>query len=74
MTLEKYAFAQRGNMLVSHLELGIPQLKRAIHSITIGPKSDVTPTDIKLYLISLGLLDSFADSSIVVQRSTISYR
>ena len=74
LTLEKYAFAQKGNMLVSHLELGLPQLKRAIHSITIGPKSDVTLTDVKLYLISLGLLDNFADSSIVVQRSTISYR
>ena len=74
LTLEKYAFAQRGNTLVSHLELGLPQMKRAIHNITIGPKSDITPTDVKLYLISLGLLDNFADDSIEVQRSAISYR
>lgn len=74
LTLEKYAFAPKGNALVSHLELGLPQLKQTIHSITIGPKSDLTLTDIKLYLISLGLLESFNDSSIKVQRSTISYR
>lgn len=74
LTLEKYAFAPKGNALVSHLELGLPQLKQTIHSITIGPKSDLTLTDIKLYLISLGLLESFIDSSIKVQRSTISYR
>ena len=74
LTLGKYAFSQKGNTLVSHLELGLPQLKQAIHSITIGPKSDVTPADVKLYLISLGLLDNIADSSIEVFRSNISYR
>ena len=73
-TLEKYAFSQRGNNLVSHLELGLPQMKQVIHSITIGPTASVTPMDIRLYLISIGLLKNVADDSIEIRRSTISYR
>lgn len=74
ITLDKYAFVQRDRTLVSHLELGFPKIKRAIHSITIGPKAKVSPTDIKLYLMSIGLLDNIDDNSIEVHRSMISYR
>lgn len=74
ITLERYAFIQRNKTLVSHLELGLPQIKRAIHSITIGPKADVTPMDIQLYLMSIGLLDDANDKSIEIHRSMISYR
>ena len=72
--LEKYEFSQRGDTLVSHLEMEMPNIKRAIHSIIIGPKANVTPSDVKLYLMSIGLLDSFEDESIKVSRSEISYR
>lgn len=73
-TLDKYAFTQKGDALVSHMEMCLPALKNAIHSITIGPKAKVTPSDIRLYLISIGLLESANDDSIKIKRSTISYR
>lgn len=74
LTLGKYAFAQKGKTLVSHLELGLPLLKNAIHSVTIGPKAEVTPTDIRMYLMSIGLLDNIDDKGIEIHRSAISYR
>lgn len=74
ITLEKYGFTQRQDTLVSHLELGFPQIKRAIHSITIGPKAKVSPMDIRMYLMSIGLLDNASDKSIEVRCSSISYR
>ncbi len=73
-TLDKYAFSQNGGTLVSHLEMGLPQIKRTIHSITIGPKAKFSPLDIKLYLMSIGLLEDVGDMSIKVKRSNISYR
>lgn len=74
LTLEKYAFVQRGQTLVSHLELGFPKMNRAINSITIGPKASVSPMDIKLYLMSIGLLKNFEDNSIKISKSKISYK
>lgn len=73
-TLDKYAFSQNGGDLVSHLEMGLPQIKRAIHSITIGPKAKCSILDIKLYLMSIGLLEDVTDVSVEVKRSNISYR
>lgn len=74
ITLGNYAYTLKGDTLVSHVELGLPQIKRAIHSITIGPKSKISRADLKLYLISIGLLDNFDDQSIKIHRSLISYR
>jgi len=74
LTLDKYGFIQKNQTLVSHIELGLPKIKRAIHSITIGPKAKVTPFDIRLYLMSIGLLESIDDMSIEIHRSKISYR
>jgi hypothetical protein len=74
MTLEKYGFVQKDRTLVSHLELELPKIKRAIHSITIGAKSKVNPLDMKLYLMSIGLLENVDDDSIKINRSMISYR
>lgn len=74
LTLDKYAFAQRDLTLVSHLELGFPKMNRAINSVVIGPKANVSPSDIKLYLISIGLLKNFDDNSIKVLKSNISYK
>lgn len=74
ITFNKYEFIQKNNTLVSHIELGLPKFKNAIHSITIGPKSPLTKIDLKLYLISIGLLDNIEDTSIEIRKSEISYR
>lgn len=74
LKLEKYAFVQKGDTLVSHLELEFSKMKNAIHSITIGPKANVNITDIRLYLMSVGLLDNANDKSIDIRRSNISYK
>jgi hypothetical protein len=72
--LEKYKFERKGETMVSHLELELPQFKRAINNIIIGPKAKVTPMDMRLYLMSIGLLKDANDESIKIHRSMISYR
>ena len=72
--LEKYKFERKGETMVSHMELELPQLERAINSIIIGPKAKVTPMDMRLYLMSIGLLKDANDESIKIHRSMISYR
>ena len=72
--LEKYKFERKGETMVSHMELELPQLEQAINSIIIGPKAKVTPMDMRLYLMSIGLLKDANDESIKIHRSMISYR
>ena len=67
---ENYEYTVRDNMLVSHLEIKLKELKDLIHSITIGPKSKVTEEDIKLFL---KLNDVYSDS-IAIGKSGASYR
>ena len=69
-----YSFVTKNNTLVSHIELEIKDMKSAIASITIGPKSNLTVLDVKLFLISLGLLENIEDESITVSQSSASYR
>lgn len=69
-----YSFTPKNNTLVSHIELKIKDMKSAIASVTIGPKSNLTALDVKLFLVSLGLLDDVKDESIKVSRSSASYR
>lgn len=69
-----YSFVTKNNTLVSHIELEIKDIKSAIVSITIGPKSNLTVLDVKLFLISLGLLKNVEDESILVSQSSASYR
>ena len=69
-----YSFTQKNNTLVSHIELKIKDMKSAIASVTIGPKSNLTELDVKLFLVSLGLLHDVKDESIKVSRSSASYR
>ena len=70
----KFGWAPRNNTLVSHIELIINDMKRAIDSVTIGPKSNLTEMDVKLFLASRGLLRDLKDESIEVSRSSASYR
>lgn len=69
-----YTFTPRNNTLVSHIEVAMTDMKSAIKSITIGPKSNLSELDVKLFLISSGLLESAEDTSIKVTRSSSSYR
>ena len=69
-----YSFTPKNNTLVSHIELKIKDMKSAIASVTIGPKSNLTELDVKLFLVSLGLLHDVKDESIKVSRSSASYR
>ena len=74
LTVGNLGFSQRGAALVSHLELGISNIKQAIHSITIGPKCNVEPLDLRMYLVSLGILDSLTDKSIEIHKSMVPYK
>ena len=69
-----YSFTPKNNTLISHIELKIKDIKNAIASVTIGPKSNLTELDVKLFLISIGLLHDIKDESIKVLRSSASYR
>lgn len=59
---------------ISRDDMNFNLLRQLGWNVIIIWECELTLTDIKLYLISLGLLESFNDSSIKVQRSTISYR
>lgn len=69
-----FAFIPKNNTLVSHIEVALKDIKHAITSVTIGPKSDLSVLDVQLFLISIGLLHSTDDDSIKVMRSSLSYR
>lgn len=72
--VEQYAFSLKNQTLVSHIELKFKDIKSALHSVTIGPKSKLSELDIKLFLISLGLLQDNSDKSILVSKSSSSYQ
>ena len=74
VTMNNYSFALKNNTLVSHIELVFLNLRDAIDSVIIGPKSGLSKLDVQLFLISLGLLDNLEDTSIVVIPSEASYR
>ncbi len=69
-----YSFSPQNQTLVSHIELQIENMKSAIASVTIGPKSKLTILDVKLFLVSLGLIENYNDESIAVIQSKASYR
>lgn len=73
-SIVNYTFTPRNNTLVSHIEVAMTDMKSAVKSITIGPKSNLSELDVKLFLISSGLLESAEDTSINVTRSSSSYR
>lgn len=60
--------------LIMSIELGIKDIKNAISSIYIGPKSRVSAYDIKQFLIYNDILESFKDDSIEIYNSSASYR
>lgn len=74
LTLGKYGYTVKNNSLVSHVELGISHIEAAISEIYIGPKSLIDITDVKLFLISQGILKNANDKSIKIYRSDSTYR
>lgn len=70
----KFDFTSKNNTLVSHIEAEVNNLNRAISSIIIGPKSNLSILDVKLFLISNGLLRSTDDDSIKIRLSSITYK
>ncbi len=71
---KKFGFTATDSRLVPHIELFLPKLKEAICEIYIGPKSDVSKTDIQMFLIANGFLNSISNSAIEIHRSVSSYR
>lgn len=60
--------------IIPHVEIKIKNLNKAIDSIVIGPKCEVTEKDIKHILLKEGIIDSFNDNSIKIIHSESSYK
>lgn len=60
--------------LIMCIDLGLKDIKNAISSIYIGPKSSVSIYDIRQFLIHNDILESLSDNSIEVYNSSASYR
>ncbi|MBQ8298311.1 MAG: DUF2971 domain-containing protein [Clostridia bacterium] len=74
VTFGGYGFSVKNKSLISHIELGIPHMEKVIPEIYIGPKSPLTIRDVKMFLISQGMLKDYQDKSIRVHKSEASYR
>lgn len=70
----RYGYIVKNQDLVSHIEIGFDSMAKCLSSITIGPKSKLTVVDLKLYLISQGILKNFSDNSIKIYTSGNPYR
>lgn len=70
----RYGYIVKNQDLVSHIEIGIDAMAQCLSSITIGPKSKLKAVDLKLYLISQGILKDFSDDSIKIYTSGSTYR
>lgn len=70
----RYGYIVRNHDLVSHIEVGIDAMKECLSSIVIGPTSKLSVVDLKLYLISQGILANFSDDSVKIYTSGSPYR
>lgn len=66
-------YIAKDSNIVPHIEIKIKNLNKAIDSIIIGPKCDVSERDIRHVLVKTGAIDSFKDNSIKIIRSDSSY-
>ena len=69
-----YEYTIRGNDLVSHIELIDKNLVNNVNEIWVGPKCNLSSTELKLFLISTGFLDNSDDNSIRIYKSHASYQ
>ncbi len=72
--LTGWGHIEKSNTLVSHVELMNPNLEEAISEIIIGPKCKLTEAEVKLFLISSGLLPHADPCEIKISKSVSSYR
>lgn len=70
----QYDFIVRDNDLVSHIAFVDQNIGKFISEIWIGPKCRLSAKDLKLFLISAGIIDDFNDDSIQIHYSQASYR
>lgn len=70
----QYEYTTRGGELVSHVAFGDKNMYENITEIWIGPKCKLSPTELRLYLISVGYLKDYNDESIKIYKSRTSYR
>ena len=73
-SMGKYGFTVKNQSLVSHIEFAVNSFKGLINEIIIGPKSKITIQDVKLFLISEGIIKNSEDESIKIQKSQTSYQ
>ncbi len=71
---KRFGFISSSVKLIPYIEMQITKLDKAISSIHIGPKSNVSQRDMKMYLIANGLLQSTEDESIKIKISKSTYR
>lgn len=60
--------------IIPHVEIKIKSLQKAINSIVIGPKCDVSERDIRHVFLREGVINKFNDKSIKIVRSESSYK
>lgn len=74
LEIKDWNYIIKQDVLVSYIELYLHNIKDAVSSIIIGPKSKCTTDDIRDFLIFHGLLKDDYDNSIEVKKSESSYR
>lgn len=72
--IPKIDYIAKENNIIPHIEIGINDLSKAINSIIIGPKSNVTENDVRHILLRFGAIKAYDDNSIEIMRSESSYR
>lgn len=72
--LSNWGHIEKNGALVSHLEFDNPHLEEAIAEVIIGPKCKLTENELKLFLISSGLIKDADPCFIEISKSASSYR
>lgn len=74
VSLGNFGYISSNKKLVSHFELKINDMRKAINYIILGPKCKVQKSEMQHYLITLGILKNLDDNSIKILSSSSSYR
>lgn len=72
--LKKIAYMSKSNDLVSHIELEIRDIKRAIKNIIIGPRSNLTIQDVYYFLYRNDIKYTKKQAKRIISKSNSSYR
>lgn len=72
--IPKIDYIAKETDIIPHIEIKLNDISKAINSIVIGPKSNITDKDIRHILLRFGILKTHDDNSIKIFRSESSYR